>query len=595
MANEINYISQINAGGTVYDIATHHGITFKDGYNGSPKVWNGLTDIEVVIPTIADIVQNPIVFAGTVDGSGKIIGNDGHKDVETTPKEGYLIIFTDDCPSFDNGSDSDSDLLACEAGDMAIYDGNEWKVISGENQVKIVSNSGTTSNNKTTIKVGSSKDILTVEGKTLALEIDYNDFNNNHFTPSYGEIVDVEVSSATLVPKYIKLTQDKSEPITIGEEKEFKVAKKLKNNSVTLENADNLIKEVNFGTFDSGAFPTYSKNGEKTLNVQNSSLTGSDNENGYFVKNVTFEEVDDSDNDKIVFVSNITPSGIANEFFNNIRSTIAEGETADFTIPEILNPTKSDVSFVECLADNKTTVVTSITSGSFSLKDGGSDVATGFGEAKSSGEVLSSVSVTTSNNTNVFSSATVSDHVLSFGVTSVPTSVSVSSTYKSLVKKGIDYTAPVATDTSFIKSGFTKISSVGYKFDKVSEITYSPTIENYKIKLDRGDYTINPGKVVIPSGEFYSAISSSGTLPSLTGYSATPVKVTGTVDTELEYEETVKVNTLKSNTITLPGAYNLVDGNEGDENVIKVGSADSEVVIDATVDLSSCITGIRFK
>jgi hypothetical protein len=53
-AEVTNWISQINAGGTVYDIATHHSITFKDGNGGAETVWNGLTDLEVVIPSIAD-------------------------------------------------------------------------------------------------------------------------------------------------------------------------------------------------------------------------------------------------------------------------------------------------------------------------------------------------------------------------------------------------------------------------------------------------------------------------------------------------------------------------------------------------------------
>jgi hypothetical protein len=63
-----NWISQINAGGEVYDIATHHGITFKDGNGDTTGVtWNGLTDVEIVIPTIQDLIQDPIKFVGTVD------------------------------------------------------------------------------------------------------------------------------------------------------------------------------------------------------------------------------------------------------------------------------------------------------------------------------------------------------------------------------------------------------------------------------------------------------------------------------------------------------------------------------------------------
>ena len=88
-----NWISQINAGGTVYDIATHHGITFREGNGGATTTWNGLSDIEVIIPSITDIVQSPIEFAGTVAG-GKVEWNATHTD---GPKTGYLVFVTENC------------------------------------------------------------------------------------------------------------------------------------------------------------------------------------------------------------------------------------------------------------------------------------------------------------------------------------------------------------------------------------------------------------------------------------------------------------------------------------------------------------------
>ena len=58
-----NWISQINAGNVTYDIATHHSITFKDGKGDETGIeWNGLSDLEIVIPNITDMVQSPIVF-----------------------------------------------------------------------------------------------------------------------------------------------------------------------------------------------------------------------------------------------------------------------------------------------------------------------------------------------------------------------------------------------------------------------------------------------------------------------------------------------------------------------------------------------------
>ena len=136
-----NWISQINAGGTVYDIATHHSVTFVEGNNGAKTVWNGLTDLEVVIPSITDIVQTPIEFAGTVDANGDITWVNGHSKEEV----GSLVFVTDDCTFAGK---------ACEAGDMAIYDGTKWNIVSGENQVEIVGGtSDVNDDNRTTVAV----------------------------------------------------------------------------------------------------------------------------------------------------------------------------------------------------------------------------------------------------------------------------------------------------------------------------------------------------------------------------------------------------------------------------------------------------------
>ena len=129
--NTLNWISQINAGGKVYDIATHHGITFKDGSGDKTGVrWNGLTDLEIIIPNISDLIQNPIDFVGTVGADGTINRNDGKTDASI----GDLIFITADVEFEGN---------ACEAGDMAIYDGTNWNIVSGENQVTITGTNNT--------------------------------------------------------------------------------------------------------------------------------------------------------------------------------------------------------------------------------------------------------------------------------------------------------------------------------------------------------------------------------------------------------------------------------------------------------------------
>lgn len=585
-----NWISQINAGGTVYDIATHHNITFRDGKGGATTVWNGLTDIEVVIPTIKDIVQSPVEFAGTVDKDGNISWNTGFG---STPKQGNLLFIIEDC-TFNE--------IACEAGDMAIYDGTKWNVVSGENQVEIVTTSGTTSGNKTTITIGEAKDVLTIEGKTLTLVLDYKDLNDNHLDVDYGEEIYVNFEEATVGSKYIKLQQNEGTNVTIANDTIIKEATELKDGTVTF-NETSLINKVELPTLNAGKFPVYSKNTAKTLPVSGGTLTagtGTDFVTEVTFGDVTFDLADSGDTNKITAVTNIT-AGEGNEFLNGIHIT-GEGETADLTITGHIAPTKGmNTVFVEGLKDNSTNVVTSLIEGSFKLTEGGSDVATGFGtESTSSGDVISSITVTTTNNANVLNEAKVENHVLSFGTTNVANGVNVEKKYKSLQKKGIDYKSATATTSEFVTSGFKAADDVKLTFGKAKETTYSFDTTSWKLVtpelgVNKGAYTINHTnmKAALDGGLFFSDVSDAGTLPSFSNAgSVGQFTLTGSVGTELTIvDKTIAEVKADAKTITLPGAYSLVDGSQGDG--VEVGMAGSILdSIEATIDLSSYVTNV---
>lgn len=595
-ANSEYWISQINAGGKVYDIATHHNITFRDGNGGATTVWNGLTDIEVVIPTIKDIVQSPIEFAGTVDKDGKIIWNTGFG---SEPKSGNLVFVTADCTF--KVSSTDTTGIACEAGDMAVYDGSKWNVVSGENQVQIVTASGTTSSdgNTTTIAIGAAKNILTIEGKKLALTIDYKDLNDNHLNVEGGEEVYVDFNEATVGSKYIKLTQGEGTNITIANDVIVKEATALKNGAVTF-NETKVVKSVELPTLNSGKFPVYSKNTEKSLSISGGSLTAGTGTD--FVTNVTFGQVtfadaDSGDTNKITAVTNIT-AGQGSEFLNGIHIT-GEGETADLTITGHIAPTKGmSTVFVEGLEDKSTSVVTSLNAGSFKLVEG-SDIATGFGAQSDSGDVISSITVTPNNNASVLNEAKVENHVLSFGSTSVTNGVTVEKKYKSLQKKGFEYKSSTANSSNFVTSGFKAADDVNLTFSKAKETTYSFDTHSWKIVtpslgIDKGAYTINHTNMnaTLPNGLFFSDVSDAGTLPSFSNAGkVTDFTLTGSVATDLE----IKDNTISAvkdgvTTITIPGAYSLVDGSKGDG--VEVGMAGSLDNIEATIDLSSYITNV---
>lgn len=585
-----NWISQINAGGQVYDIATHHSVTFVEGNGGAKTTWNGLSDLEVVIPSITDIVQTPIEFAGTVGADGEVSWNAAHTD---GPKTGYLVFVTADCTF--NGN-------ACEAGDMAIYDGTNWQIVSGENQVKITgtTNTGIDETNRTVVAVGAAKDVLEVEGKALALTLDYADIMT-HTTVVKGDVVDVEFGNMTVGDAYVKLTQEDNQTVTIGTDIKIDKASALKDGNVTLKNAKGLVKEVNFGTFTPGELPTFTSNSEKTFAVTGGALSATSGlATGDFVDSVTFGDVtfvqaDENDENKIQMLTGIT-AGDGNEFLNGIHIT-GKDETADITIAGFVKPTKDNVTFVEGL-EGGLTPVTSITAGDFKLV-AGSDLATGFGAESASGDVLSKVTVSANNNTSVFNSATVTDHVLSFGTTNVTSGVTVDSKYKSLTKTGFEYTAPTANNTAFVTSGFSKVADVNYTFGRDKETTYSPVSAMWKLntpelEVTKGSYSINHTnmKATVPSGTFVAS-ATQGTLPTLTNTGVTTVDVEGSVSTELTYEQ-VTVHTLAAdvNTITLPGAYGLTSADAAGDNTVLVGKAGSLAVVEGSIDLKDYVTDV---
>ena len=572
---QLNWISQINAGGTTYDIATHHGITFKDGSNGSATVWNGLTDLEIIIPSITDIVKTPVEFAGTVGENGAISWATGHG---TEAKVGNLLFITKDC---DFGGE------ACEAGDMAIYDGTNWNVVSGENQVEI---KGDMKNNVSTIAIGSAKDVLSVEGKTLALTLDYDEINNHISTKNDVTYATVEFDAMTVGSKYIKLESGGGKSETIGSEQTIKNAIKLNDGKVTFSTSENIATNVDFGVFSQGTLPEFTKNAKKDFIVTGGSVnkvTGSD-----FVDGAAFEKALAEDANKITVVDSITRVDGTN-FVTGVHNT-TDSETADFTIKGYMTTVKENVQFVEGIAGGLNPV-TSISEGNFELVSG-SELATGWGEEQnnSNGEVLSSVELNANNNTSVFNEAVVNNHVLSFGSTNVTSGASLSYKSKSLAKTGFRYTAPTATTSEFTRSGFKNVDDINFTFGKAAESTYTHSTSDWKIATTKGAYSFSDGGMIatVPA-ETFIASADKGTLPSWTGYGATHINLTGSVDTTLETEN-ISFNALNSNTITVPGTYSLVESDTA-EGAIEVGKSGDLANSLASVDLSSCITSVTIS
>ena len=584
-----NWISQINAGGTVYDIATHHGITFKDGSTDTTGViWNGLTDIEIVIPSITDIVQTPIEFVGTVNSDGKVM--DGTKEIVTFEK-GNLVFIAANCTF--NGK-------VCEAGDMAIYDGSEWKVVTGENQVSIVGNNGEA---KTTIALGEAKDILTIEGKTLALSLDYKDLNDNHLSITTGQSTDISFDTMTVGSIGIKLNKDADVATTIGEEKSITYGTELANGTVNLTGATGLVNGITWGKFSQGTKTDYEKNSAQDLTVTGGGLhLSSAQPTGAFIDSVKlkdavkFETANTDEAGSIKMITTLTSSAGA-QFLNDIHVT-RDNESADFTIAGYITPSEGvNAKYVKGLKNSAKPIIGVKTAGSFSIAGGVKDIVTGWGtESSTSGDVVSSVSVSAKNDTSVLKTAKVVNHVLSFDPVNVASDVTTTCTYKSLSKAAYTYTPTTLQEGEFETSGFTQGDNVDYTFGRGNETVYTHETKNWKLitpglDVTYGSYTFDDDgmKAAVPAQTFVTGITP-GELPTLSDSTVSTTTITGTVGTTLT-TATLEFNALKENSINMPGAYSLstVDA-DGD---ITVGKHGALAANKATVDLSTYLTGVE--
>jgi hypothetical protein len=588
-----NWISQINAGGQVYDIATHHGITFREGNGGATTTWNGLTDLEVIIPSIADIVQSPIEFAGTVGADGTVSWNDGHSD---GPKTGYLVFVTADCTFADK---------ACEAGDMAIYDGAKWNIVSGENQVKITgtTNEAITEANRTVVAVGSAKDVLEVEGKALALTLDYADIAT-HTTVSHGSSVEVVLGDMTVNEAYIKLDHVAGEAKTLVSDKTITYGTELTDGKVTFTGAESLVNGITFGTLTGGELASGKGNSEKTLPVSGGTLlaeTGTD-----FVKTVTFGDVTfadadvaDADNIKIKMVTGISAVP-GNEFLNGITKVEEDNVEGDFTVMGYYAPAKSDTTFVEGLVTGNSVLTGIATAGSINTVEGDTFV-TGLTGGVSA--VVTAVSVDAPADQDVLSSATVENNVLVLGKAKAVKSVSVTPTTTTFAKTGISYTPATFTSSEFTRSGFTYVSDVKYTFGKANETTYDVTTVTKKLStpdldVTFGAYKIDPTnmKATVAANTFIAEVSG-GSFPTLTSGSFTTASLTGTVGTALTTASVVVREVAAGmDSITLPGTYTLASADKGDKGAIAVGAAGKSITVEKTlIDLSGYVTDVTIK
>ena len=634
-----NYIKQINDGAKTHDIAVQNGITF---FNGNTEIaWDGKQAVEVVIPTLADIVSNPVVFAGTVGANGVITWAEGKG---SDPQTGYLVYIQVPC-TFGG--------QACEAGDMAVYDGSAWIVIQGENQVSLEASA---------LALGkTAQSAITVEGQTLTLAVDYSDVRENtKVRKNAAATIDVSGAGVSVAAMNIALSQADGSTEDISTAVSIDLPTELANGAVTI---DSVLQSADF-TFTSGSFPTISKNGAAVSasvshNLSIGKVNAEDGTTGDYltsvvaIKGVTVADAAVGDAGAFGFVSGLAAVSGKN-FISGIHTwTNADGENAaDITVHGTVSAAASQNTFVTGLSATDADsgdVVSAITVGTVTIAAGegiltgvstsGSDFISsvtfgtaisdntnqwfynGLGEEAATGDVVTSVAFGTttlvSDNTYAASamvSATVSDHVLSFSTGSFMTPVNISVSGQDVKKKSFTKSGVSLSGFSYASKGFTTGSlsqaatSVSFKnvltgavtltqdadtkyyFDKEEGNAYTPLMSYKKLTTTDATFTKNTPAiqnttitVTIPSDTFAVSLEG-GSLPTF-AVGAPTGTITGTVGTSLSTSEVswLGVNPAKKD-VAVAGAYTLVSVSEGGVAVAAAGEYD---VLDGKVTIAA--------
>ena len=578
--SSVNYIKQIFDGSVTHDIAVSKGIKFYNGGkdNSVAVTWDGTQELEVVIPTLADIVSNPVVLKGIINKPGDVPSNASNGDLYYIGTTGKY--FTPE--------------VACEAGDMAIYYEGKWNVISGENQIALAGTSDGSGNHSVVLSETAAK-VITVEGKDLSLSVNYADILGKiTAVGNNAKSIPLSNGQTTISGKYLTLssTAGKSEDITTSVSIDLPTA--LASGVVTISN--NVLLSKDF-TFTSGSFPTIKKNDAPITVNATHNMTIAASGSGDFVtgvdaiKSAKLVDGDSSTND-ITYVAGLSEVS-GKSFVSGIHAHGAADadKTPDFTVPGVVTADASVNTFVTGVEDSTSGLVSSITVGAVTgdfvtgLTNGGTSVLTSvsFGDAIEDStrswfvtglgtgtDVVTDVTVgetsLVTDNSSSFAgdavvSASVSNHVLSFTTGSFMRPVKLSKaadiiTKGGLTKGGVKLTgfdkASDTLKTGSVSQADTTISykslttgavtlsqgTTGFHFDKAESAAYSPIMGYKKVDVVAAS-TTKSGAVLqntaitatIPAEQVVVGLNA-GTLPSLT--IATPTgELTGTVGTEL--------------------------------------------------------------
>lgn len=586
MATSDNYIKQINLdGGVTYDIAVAHGLIFRTGTN--IQKWDGASDVEVIIPTLDQLISDPIRFAGTVGSTGAAVD---HKGAAITPAKGDLVFITADCTFAGQ---------ACEAGDMAVYDGTAWHIVSGENQVVIKAGTTPTSvagNKEEVTLTAEGKTVLDVEGKELVLKLPANLVKSNLGVAKNADNVITLAGVATADTQWISLSYAAAESDTVlGQNKSVAIPSALTDGKVTFTGDTSVIKPTDIAAAwtagTDGAHESAAVNVSITGDVTLTAGAGDDFVTGWTPSSDAFvKSALKSASLKVVASANkaqdeaiaVNPYIISNPEFSNDATLFATGLStvstgADFIIPGAVSVSSESAK----VASNGVLVDVVLPT----LGDDASFTDVNYDAADSATGVIATIADPTVSikNGNVIATASVSNHVLSF----TTATVSATATQGAVTYKKAQYKKTVVSNTPSVSYGSIQTAagqgyklntqavnatftpgSVGYMGVETADVSAADKANAYTgLTASKGAYTaaLANASGAIASGAVITSVTDA-VVPVLGTVSATG-SFGGSVSTALT-TSTVTVAELSISALNI-GSYSLVSSaTEGDVEVM---------------------------
>ena len=637
--SSVNYIKQIFDGSVTHDIAVSKGIKFYNGGNDSVAVtWDGTQELEVVIPTLGDIVANPVVLKGVINNAG---------DIPSDPQPGYLVYIGTTGKYF-------TPAVACEAGDMAIYYGGKWNVISGENQIQLAGGTTDASGNHSVVLSETAAKVINVEGKDLSLSVNYADILGKITADGNGEKTIALSNGKTTIPgKYLTLSSTTADSKDITTSVSIDLPTALKSGDVTIPNK--VLVSKNF-TWDAGTLPSISTNKSAITVNASHNMTIAASGSGDFVTDITAIKgvslvVGSSSSNDIAYVADLSLIS-GKSFVSGIHAhTTADGDkTPDFTVAGVVTAA-SDVNtfakgwgaeaesgdvvssitvgkvtgdFVTGLEGKGTSVLTSVKFGDVIEDSTRSWFVTGLAD---NAEAVTNVSfgevVVTPQTSDAFVSASVNNHVLSFNTGKFMTSATASLsgtkvTTKAFTKGGVKLSGYSSTPDTLkigsVSQANTTISykslttgavtlsqdTTGFHFDKAESAAYTPVM-GYK-KLNTTDATVSKKGAVLSNTGITATIPAeqvvvglnAGTLPSLT-IAAPSGTLSGTVGTELTKVSKVWL-AVDPDKKSIAGAttWSLVETDAAGTGVVEVAKAgEYDVKGNTVIEANSFIAAVK--